>query len=91
MPEFEFADDAEMRRRVVAANEFFHVIGLVEGEDWPYFVSDEATIYEVWMGTDKDNVVEQVRARYGVTLRPEDFRRPLWQVLDGLADGANFG
>jgi hypothetical protein len=87
MPEMEYADDSEMQRRAATADEFYRVIGLVEGEDWPFFVSDEATIYDIWVGTDEGHVVERAKARYGVTLRSEDFRRPLWQLLDDLANG----
>jgi hypothetical protein len=36
---------------------------------------------------DEGHVVQRVKAQYGVTLRSEDFRRPLWQLLDGLANG----
>lgn len=80
----EFAEDAEMSRRQASADEFQRVIGCVEGESWSYFTSDEATIYGVWFDDDPDDVVRRVRSHYGYSLTPEDFRRPLWQVLDDL-------
>lgn len=80
----EFAADAEMSRRKASADEFQRAIGCVEGEDWSYFISDEATIYDVWFGSDEADVVQRVRRHYGHSLAPADFRRPLWQVLDDL-------
>lgn len=80
----EFADDTEMTRREASADEFQRVIGCVEGESWSYFISDEATIYDVWFDDDPDEVVRRVRSHYGYSLKREDFRRPLWQVLDEL-------
>jgi hypothetical protein len=81
----EFADDTEMTRREASADEFQRVIGCVEGESWSYFISDEATIYDVWFDDDPDEVVRRVRSHYGYSLKREDFRRPLWQVLFSLS------
>jgi hypothetical protein len=83
-PVVEFADDTEMSRRAAAADEFQRVMGCVEGESWSYFISDEATIYDVWFDDDVDEVTRRVRSHYGYSLKREDFRRPLWRVLDDL-------
>ena len=81
---FEIADDGEMSRRALLADEFYDAIGLVEGETRPFFVSDEASLYDIHAEDDGD-VVRRVRDHYGVTLQvPEDLRRPFWQVLDDL-------
>jgi hypothetical protein len=65
-PVVEFAEDAEMSRRQASADEFQRVIGCFEGESWSYFVSDEATIYDVWFDDDSDDVVRRVRSLYGI-------------------------
>jgi hypothetical protein len=83
-PVIEIADDSEMRKRALLADEFYEAIGLLEDETWPFFVSDEAALYDFQMEPD-DEVVRLVKGHYGVTIRsPEDFRRPFWQLLDDL-------
>jgi hypothetical protein len=80
----DFADDEQMLRRQLWADEFYGALGLVPDQNWPDFVSDEASLYDVQMEDDRF-VVRAVQRHYGVTLQvPEDFRRPFWQLLDHL-------
>jgi hypothetical protein len=80
----DFADDEQMLLRQALAEEFYDALGLVADETRPFFVSDEAALYDIQMEAD-DYVVLAVQHHYGVTLRvPDDFKRPLWQLLDDL-------
>ncbi|MCA0331658.1 MAG: hypothetical protein LCI03_17390 [Actinobacteria bacterium] len=78
----ELADDHEMTKRRQMADEFYGAV--LADADRPWFVSDEASLYDI-QAEDDDELVRRVRAAYGVTLRmPDDLRRPFWQLLDEL-------
>jgi hypothetical protein len=80
----DIAGDEQMARRQDLAEEFYDALRLVQGEDRPVFVSDEAALYDIQFEPD-DVVVLRVQEVYGFTLRvPADFRRPFWQLLDEL-------
>ena len=82
----DFADDEQMSRRQAMADEFYDALGLIDGENRPFFVSDEAALYDLQM-EDDDFVVVAVQRHYGITLRvPEDFKRPFWELLDDLRE-----
>ena len=82
----DLADDEQMSQRQALADEFYDALGLIDDENRPFFVSDEAALYDVQM-EDDDFVVVAVQRHYGITLRlPEDFKRPFWELLDDLRD-----
>lgn len=78
----EMADDTEMQKRGPQAERFFAAIGLV-GDLHPFFVSDEAALYDI-QGEDDDWVIGRVRIHYGIVLTADDFRLPFWVLLDRL-------
>lgn len=74
----EFGSDVEMRKVSREAQEFFKNV-LYDEE--PLFVSDEATLWGVWMG-DVDEVLERCRKYYGVPVSLEETQQlPLWKLL----------
>jgi hypothetical protein len=73
----EFGSDVEMRRVSSEAQEFFEKI-LYDEE--PLFVSDEATLWGVWMG-DVDEVLERCSTYYGVPVSVEESQQPFWKLL----------
>jgi hypothetical protein len=73
----EFSSDVEMRKVSGEAQEFFEKV-LYDEE--PLFVSDEATLWGVWMG-DVDEVLERCSAYYGVPVSFEESQQPLWKLL----------
>ncbi len=82
----DFADDEQVSRRQSLADEFYDALGLIDDENRPFFVSDEAALYDVQM-EDDHFVVVAVQRHYGITLRvPEDFKRPFWELLDDLRE-----
>lgn len=71
----------EMDRRREKAEELYQV--LLEADGQPYFVSDEATLYDIFVG-DEEDLNDRCEAHYGVRLRKSDFKIPLWRLLDQL-------
>lgn len=62
----DFADDQQMLRRQTLAEEFYDALGLIDDENRPFFVSDEAALYDIQM-EDDDFVVAAVQHHYGIT------------------------
>lgn len=82
IPEFGRTDQIGRR-----ANELRHFLAhLSDDDDRPWFVSDEATVHDIYLGNEVD-LVARCQEVYGVTVTAEDFRKPVWQLLDRL--GAN--
>jgi hypothetical protein len=68
----EFSSDVEMRKVSGEAQEFFEKV-LYDEE--PLFVSDEATLWGVWMG-DVDEVLERCSTYYGFLSRSKNPSSP---------------
>lgn len=67
----ERADDIEMKKRGSQAERFYMAIGLAD-DLRPFFVSDEAALYDI-QAEDDNWVIGRVREHYGVVLTTEDF------------------
>ncbi|WP_428937500.1 hypothetical protein [Fontivita pretiosa] len=76
-----FADSVEILRRKSAFDRF--VDRLFEPELRPFFVSDEANIFDI-SGDTTEEIVEKIRQSYGRTLNLDELRMPLWKLLDFL-------
>jgi hypothetical protein len=73
----EFGSDVEMQKVSSEAQEFFEKV-LYDEE--PLFVSDEATLWGVWMG-DVNEVLERCSTCYGVPVSFEESQQPFWKLL----------
>jgi len=73
----EFAATTEMQKLKQLADDFYRRI-LFDEE--PLFVSDEATLFGVWMG-DIDEVLRRISECYGVELTSEEARLPLFKLI----------
>jgi len=82
--DFNLAGAEEMNRRRRRAEEFLEVA--FGPEERPYFVSDEATLHDIYVG-DELEVIARCRRHYGVMLRSEQFALPVWKILDILESG----
>ncbi|BAC88151.1 hypothetical protein [Gloeobacter violaceus] len=71
----------EMSKRAEQAQEFF--TALFEPDERPFFVSDSATIHDIYMD-DLGIVFEKCLKYYGIRLSEHMFSKPIWQVLDFL-------
>ncbi len=79
-PMLPFASVENMRRIAPLAEEFTNVLF----DEEPLFVSDEATIWDVSMGPNVDELRERCLKFYGVTLHSHDFKRSLWSLIEHL-------
>ena len=77
---FEFCDDSNVSARstLIAA-----LIAVVEPdpEYWPYFISDEATIWDVSAET-QEVIESRLRAEFGSIVF--DLGLPLWRLADSI-------
>jgi hypothetical protein len=80
--QFELGPNREMDQRRAQAAEFYEAA--LDPEEQPFFVSDEATPYDIYAG-DERKLIERCKQHYGIELRREHFSLPIWQLLDHLA------
>jgi hypothetical protein len=55
-------------------------------EEFPYLVSDEATLFDVCTLA-PDEIVERLASRYGRKVQPKELGLPIWQLVDWLHAG----
>jgi hypothetical protein len=80
----EFARDDETKKIPELIKDLFaHVL---HDEDPNYWISDEATIWEVSMAAPEDLLL-RVRNYYGKPVTMEDLKQPLWKLLPKLNEG----
>ena len=80
----EFSSDVEMRKISRLAEEFYDNI-LDEG-DRPFFVSDEETVWGLWMSTPEE-LLQRVSQYYGKLVSMDDLNQPFWKLLRQLNEG----
>ncbi len=55
-------------------------------DEEPLFVSDEATLFDVWSG-DITEILDRCSQFYGVSVTMEDAQLPLWKFIPHLVKG----
>lgn len=80
----EFSTDAEMKKIPELAEEFYD--NILDEEDRPAFVSDEATVWGVWMST-AEELLSRVTRYYGKSVTMADLKQPFWKLLRQLNEG----
>ena len=77
----EFSSDEQIRKIPALAHEFFeHVL---DGEE-PFFVSDEATVWDVSMASPEE-LIRKCSEYAGKPVSLEDLKQPLWKLLPQLS------
>lgn len=76
----EFSSDEEVRKIPALIEEF--VKNVLDGEE-PFFISDEATIFDVSMAS-QEEVTKRCSDYYGCPVSSDDLNLPLWRLLAGL-------
>lgn len=76
----EFSSDDEVRKIHVLIEEL--VRNVLDGEE-PFFISNEATIYDVSMAS-PEGLRQRCSDYYGRPVSLEDLNQPLWQLLRQL-------
>jgi hypothetical protein len=79
--EISFANDKEMQRIAPLVDEFLKNI-LFDEE--PLFISDEATIWDVSLGPDAEEILKRCKNFYGVLLPAVDLNKSLWVLIEQL-------
>ena len=79
----EMESSVEMDKRAEVAREFYETA--FDVNEQPYFVSDGATLYDIFAGDEAD-LIQRCLERYGVRLGEQHFRLPVWRLLDHLAE-----
>lgn len=82
--QFALASNSRISQRQNEVTEFFGV--LFDLEDYPFFVSDEASLQDIFVGNEVD-VRNKIKAHYGVNIEAEQLAIPLWKLLDILSIG----
>jgi hypothetical protein len=71
---------AEVRARSARVEEILrHVCG---EEEFPLFISDEATLFDVWLTPEE--IVERLATHYGRRVQLTELRLPIWKLVDRL-------
>ena len=82
----EFSSDEKMLQIPELSQELFkHVLY----DEEPFFVSDEATIWDVSMAAPEE-IIKRCSEYYGVPVSMDDLKQPLWKLLPQL-DAARAG
>lgn len=81
--EYQFADDDKLKKRQRQLSEFLDQ--MFDEEDRPYFVSDEACLYDIYSGNDEE-FSNRFEKWYGRRLTESEFRLNVWKLLDSIYD-----
>ena len=79
--ELNFGESKEIRGRESLLIEFLE--RLFDEEDRPFFVSDEACLYDLYAGDDAE-LSQRCEHWYGRKLHQADFQMPVWKLIDEL-------
>ncbi len=78
-----FSSDVEMQKIPELTQEFFaHVLY----DEEPFFVSDEATIWDVSMNT-AEELIDRISRYYKKPVTAADLKQPLWKLIRQLNEG----
>ncbi len=75
------ASSEEMDKRKALAEEFYYSV--LNHDEIPYVVTDDACIYDFFAGDDHE-LVENIKHKYGIKVKAEHFKMLFWKFLDWL-------
>jgi len=78
---YKFGENDKLKEREPKLKEFLE--HMLDEEDRPYFIADEACLYDIYAGDDAE-LSRRCEKWYGKKLTQSDFRLPLWQLIDTL-------
>lgn len=79
--EFKYSQADEIAKRTEAYHLFLE--RMFDEDDRPYFVSDEACLYDIFSGEDEE-FISRCLENYGHKMEPAEFLLPVWKLLDIL-------
>lgn len=71
--------DTEVRARLARTERLLRTV--CGDEEFPYFVSDAATIFDV-CSLPEGEILAKLTHAYQVALDPADLREPIWKLVD---------
>lgn len=77
------AKSTQMDKRKALAQEFYNSI--LEPEEIPFIVTDEACLYDIYIGTEVD-LIKKVNEKYGIKIDIKHFKIPFWKLLDYIEE-----
>jgi hypothetical protein len=84
--EFSFGGAKQIEERREEA-EFF-IKAIIDPDEYPYFVSDAASVYDI-SSLSGEELRLRVERAYGIRITEEDLAIPVWQLLDRLRGDRN--
>jgi len=84
--EFSFGGAKQIEERRKEAELFIKAV--IDPDEYPYFVSDVASVYDLSSQSGEDLIFRVERA-YGIRITEEDLAIPVWQLLDRIRGGGN--
>ena len=81
--EFRLAPAQEMSKRAAAAREFYG--NVIDSEEGPTFVADDATVYDICTLEDQE-LRRRILFHYGVEVTDADLGMKFWKLLDRVAE-----
>jgi hypothetical protein len=76
-----FEGNAEIRARAAHVEEMLRHV--CDPDEFPWFVSDEAMLFDV-CSLSPDEIVDRLAAHYVRTVHPSKLRLPIWKLVDWL-------
>jgi hypothetical protein len=73
--------DAEIRARATQVEEMLRHV--CDADEFPWFVSDEATLLDV-CSLSPEEIVDRLAAHYGRRVDPSELRLSIWKLVDRL-------
>lgn len=61
----------------------FFIKAVIDPDEYPYFVSDAATVYDI-SSLSSEELRLRIERAYGIRITQEDLAIPVWQLLDRL-------
>ena len=78
---YDFGETSELAKRCDVLRLFLE--RMFDEEDRPYFISDEACVYDIYAGLDSE-FIKRCKEAFGYEMTESDFRLPVWCLLDKL-------
>lgn len=78
---YKFSDTFEIDRRLAQATDFYKRI--LEPDEYPLMVTDDASFYDIYMGGDND-AINKIYKEYDIEVTREILQMPFWKLLDLL-------
>jgi len=82
MPKYQMEKNRKLRSRKVDLENLFSTI--FESKcDWPYYVADQATIFDISLDSEEE-LVSKLNIKFKIRLTNEDLKISVWELIDKI-------